>query len=214
MRIYIVRHGETEANIKGVLQGWNDTKLSPLGIDLAEKTGEGLKDIKFDAVFSSPLDRAFNTAKIILNKNNNETPEIKIDDRIKEVNMGTWEGQCFKGPESTIPSDQMELFFSNPFKLGNFPHGENTEEVCKRTQDFLFDIAKNHNYKNVLITTHGFATRAILNFLYDNKEDFWQGRVPYNCAVNILDYKDGKFTFVAKDKVFYDKDQCINRYKM
>ena len=58
MRIYIVRHGETEANKQGYVQGWTDVPLNENGRILAELTGRGMKDIRFDHCFSSPLTRA------------------------------------------------------------------------------------------------------------------------------------------------------------
>ena len=213
MKIYIVRHGETLANKKGVLQGTLDTPLSELGLSLAHKTGVGLKDIHFDICFTSPLDRALNTAKIILEENNFKDTKLVKEDAIKEMNMGDWEGLPFKG-DTPIPVDQSEMFFTNPFNLKPIPNGETTLEVCERTQKFLFDLVKENKYENVLISTHGFATRALLNFMYENKEDFWQGHVPYNCAVNIIEYKDGEFKFIAQDKIFYDKDQIFDHYSI
>lgn len=214
MKIYVVRHGETEANKKGLLQGWCDTDLSELGVDLAVKTGIGLKDVKFDVVYSSPLKRAHDTAKIILSKNNNPNVEIKIDDRIKEISMGDWEGKCIKGPKSVLPKEKVQEFFNNPFCLERFPNGESAKIVCERTQNFLHELVTTKNYDNVLIATHGFALRAMLNCIYDDPKDFWQGHVPYNCAVNIIEYKDGKFNFIAKDKIYYDKDEIVDRYKI
>ena len=213
MKIYIVRHGETLANKKGVLQGTLDTPLSELGLDLAHKTGVGLKDVHFDICFTSPLNRALNTAKIILEENNYKDTKLVEEDAIKEMNMGDWEGLPFKG-DTTIPLDQSEMFFTNPFNLKPIPNGETTKAVCERTQKFLFDLVKENKYENVLISTHGFATRAILNFMYENKEDFWQGHVPYNCAVNIIEYKDDEFKFIAQDKIFYDKDQIFDHYSI
>ena len=214
MKIYIVRHGETEANKNGLLQGWSDTPLSDLGVKLAEYTGEGLKDIKFDAVFSSPLKRAYDTAQIIMNKNNFNNINIQTDNRLKELSMGDWEGKCIKGEKAELPLNKIKLFFENPFLLEAFPNGEDARMVCKRTQDFLNDLVTNHNYENVLIATHGFATRAILNFMYEDKENFWQGNVPLNCSVNIIEYKNGDFNFLEKDKIYYSKDIVIDRYKI
>ena len=212
MKIYIVRHGETLGNKKGLFQGWLDTPLSNLGIKLAEITGEGLKNIKFDKVYASPLKRAYDTAQIIMSKNEYKTPII-FDERIKEINMGDWEGQHFKGENCVLDPKDVVLFHEDPFKLVGFNNGETILEVCKRTQDFLKDIATNED-ETILVATHGLALRAMLNFLYENKQDFWQGHVPYNCCVNIVEYKNNEFKLIEKDKIFYDKDMCIDRYKL
>ena len=212
MKIYIVRHGETEGNKQGLFQGWLDTPLSELGIKLAEITGDGLKDVKFDKVYASPLKRAYDTAKIIISKNNYPCNIIK-EEKIKEVNMGTWEGQPFKGPKCKLNIDDVKLFNSNPFKMGGFENGEKILDVCKRTQDFLKEIATEDDI-NVLVATHGLALRAMLNFLYEDKQNFWQGRVPYNCCVNIVEFKNNQFKLLEKDKIYYSNDLVVDRYKL
>ena len=91
MRIYIVRHGETDANKKGYAQGWTDDPLNNNGEILARNTGQGMKDIRFDCCISSPLIRARKTAEIILGESDNSVP-VSLDDRIIEMNFGRFEG--------------------------------------------------------------------------------------------------------------------------
>ena len=88
MKIYIVRHGETNGNLQGVLQGWTDEPLNEKGRELAIITARALSDIKFDVVISSPLSRAYETAEIILRENRKDTPPIQVDDRLKEMFFG------------------------------------------------------------------------------------------------------------------------------
>lgn len=210
MKIYIIRHGETDANKNAVLQGSSNWPLNEFGIKLAEMTGENMKGIKFDACFSSPLDRARQTAEIILQKTNNNC-EICFDDRIKELNMGIYEGKKFKPDELEVPIIKILLFKYNAFLCGRFKGGENARELCDRTQDFLKELSKK-DYENVLVSTHGCAMRAMLNMLYKRKWSFWQGGVPFNCAVNIVEVKDGKMELIEKDKIYYDEKYKIDRY--
>ena len=139
----------------------------------------------------------------------NDYTSINLDARLKEINMGNWEGKLFK---SELPKNELMQFLSNPILLGHLPGGEGVEQVCKRTQEFLNELVQNCSYDNVLVSTHGFALRALLNCLYENKADFWHGHVPYNCAVNIVEVCDGKCRLIADDKVYYDKADCIDRY--
>ena len=69
IKIYAVRHGETDGNKRGILQGWTDEPLNNKGRELAKITAEGLADVKFDKAYSSPLMRAYETAEIILSQN-------------------------------------------------------------------------------------------------------------------------------------------------
>src|SRR5262249_54302924 len=65
MKLYLVRHGLTEENVSRVIQGWNPGKLSALGIEQAERLAWRLKDVRFDAIYSSDSRRAADTARII-----------------------------------------------------------------------------------------------------------------------------------------------------
>ena len=214
MKIYVIRHGETDANKNGVLQGSSNWPLNDSGIKLAILTGQKMKDIKFDICYSSPLDRALQTASIILKESKNNT-KIEIDERISEINMGNYEGKKFRPGENEVPIIKVLLFKLNAFFVGRFKGGESAADVCKRTQDFLLELSKKENeYQNVLVSTHGCAMRAMLNRLYKNRFNFWQGRVPYNCAVNLIEVKNGKIELIEKDKVYYDSKYIVDRFNL
>ena len=92
--IYITRHGETLYNIMNCVQGWVDSPLTDLGTGLATKLGVGLKNIEFEAVFTSDMPRAIHTAELILDKNlfRNKT-KIVQDQRVREWCFGSMEGK-------------------------------------------------------------------------------------------------------------------------
>lgn len=211
MKIYVIRHGETDANKNGVLQGSSNWPLNEDGIKLAKITGENMKGIKFDACFSSPLDRAKSTAELVLKYSENNI-DVQYDDRLKELDMGIYEGKKIKPDELEVPLIKILLFKWNAFLCGRFKGGENVQELCARTQNFLKELSKK-NYENVLVSTHGCALRAMLNMLYKNKFSYWQGHVPYNCSVSILEANDGKIELIESDKVYYDSKYIVDRYK-
>ena len=93
MFIYIIRHGETDLNSKGVMQGWVDEPLNESGRLLAEITGREMRTqgIRFDGCYSSPLIRAKETAEIVLRESGNPV-DILCDDRIREISFGRFEG--------------------------------------------------------------------------------------------------------------------------
>ena len=205
MLFYIIRHGETNSNLTGLLQGWNDTPLNENGLKLAMITGRELQGVKFDHCISSPLIRAKKTAELILEGSGNDLP-IEIDDRLKEIDFGDYELRDRR-------SKELELFFSDPFQCPQFPNGESVQMVMSRTQECLKELIKRDDDKTYLISTHGCALRAMLNFLYENRDDYWQGHVPYNCCVNIVEAKDGAARLVEKDKVYYPGDLVVDRYR-
>lgn len=205
MRIYIVRHGETEANKQGYVQGWTDVPLNENGRILAELTGRGMKGIRFDHCFSSPLSRARETAEILLRESGNNI-SISFDDRIKEMNFGSFEG-------ISVRDEQVAQFLKDPVVDFKIPGGESIQEVMKRTQEFLKELIAKDDNKTYLVSTHGCALRAMLNFLYENQDDYWHGHIPYNCCVNIINAKNGTATLIADDKIYYDPELAIDRYK-
>ena len=205
MRIYIVRHGETDANREGYLQGWSNDPLNKNGKMLAEITGQKLKGIRFDYCISSPLIRARETAEIILHESENNKP-IVYDDRIKEINFGIFE-------RITIKDELVIRFLKQPIIDYKYPDGESILEVMGRTQSFLKELINRDDDKTYLVSTHGCALRAMLNFLYKEPTDFWRGHVPFNCCVNIIETKDGKATLVADDLVLYNSEYLKDYYQ-
>ena len=87
------------------------------------------------------------------------------------------------------------------------------QQVADRTQDFLKELLARDDDRTYLVTTHGFALRAMLNFLYEDPTDFWHGHVPYNCAVNIIEGKNGEGRLIADDRIYYDPWEAVDRYE-
>ena len=204
MKLYIIRHGETSWNKEKKLQGQRDIMLNENGLRLAELTGEGMKDIEFDLVISSPLIRAKQTAELVMA--GRQLPLI-TDKRILEMSFGKWEGECVNNSE-VLPSDYKDKFYNDPLHCPKAPGGESFQDVLKRTADFYQSLVHNKAYENaaILISTHGAASRCLLANFYEDKEDIWRGGVPKNCSVCIVDVKDGVGTVLEKDKVYYPKE--------
>ena len=208
MKIYLIRHGETDLNAKGLLQGWVDEPLNQNGRRLAVLTGRAMKGIHFDDAISSPLKRAKETAEIVLRESGNRV-RVTTDDRIKEINCGTLEGKPI-----SVMGEAGRLHYEDPFHFAGFPGGENILDVCERTQQFFKELIMRDDGKTYLIGIHGCALRAILNPLYGDPTDFWQERVPYNCCVSIVEAKKGTARLIEADKIYYDERMIVDRYRM
>ena len=131
--------------------------------------------------------------------------QIEIDERIKEMHFGTSEGL-------KITDDIKHRFFTDPFKYGKFPEGESVQDVCTRTREFLDELIALDDDKTYLISTHGCAMRALLNQLYDDPSDYWQGHVPFNCEVNIIEAKNGVAKILEANKIYYDPEQIVDHF--
>ena len=177
--IYIIRHGKTELNKANVLQGRSNYPLNEEGIRQAEETAKLLESVEFDHVYSSPLIRAVQTAEIIASN-----CEIKIDQRLIEMDYGQYEGTDHKN----MP-EEVRTFFSD-FIHNPAPDGmEQLSEVVRRTGEFLEDIRDLEG--NILISTHAIAMKGLLeNLTPDSQGGYWSKYIG-NCAVYVADNKDG-----------------------
>lgn len=212
MLIYIIRHGETDLNTEGIIQGATDEPLNETGRELAAVTGRNMRGIRFDACISSPLIRAVETAEIVLRESGNQDIPMTFDERIKEINAGVYERK--KMTEGPLPLKTAELFYKDPFRFPGFPEGETVLETCRRTQEFLRELAARDDGKTYLVSLHGFALRAMLNPLYEDPSDFWHGHPPFNCVVNIVEAEHGNMRLIADDRLYYDASLAVNKYKI
>ena len=144
MKLLLTRHGQTDWNIEGKVQGITDTELNQTGIKQAEETREKLLNEKIDVIITSPLKRAKNTAEII---GKNRAIPIIIDDEIKERFFGKLEGKTRK------EFDFDELW---NYKLDKqYEDAESVGALFERVKGFLTKINENYKDTTVLVVTHG-----------------------------------------------------------
>lgn len=138
--IYIVRHGQTNWNVEGRYAGRIDVELNDRGRKQAQEIREKLKEVTLDAVISSPLIRAQETAKIISNRDT-----VDVDERIIERCNGDLEGML----KVDAPKD---IDFNDPNETRY--NIENIVDFKERIYDFFEEIKEKYKGKNVLIVTH------------------------------------------------------------
>lgn len=148
MELYIVRHGQTDSNIKKLYDNiLLDEDINEMGIKQAKKLRDKIENIKFDVIYSSPLLRAKHTASIINVQNN----EIIIDKRLQERNPGNLKGK----PLESINREE----YWNYHSLIKYGTEESMESLFSRVQDFL-DELKTKDYDKVLIVAHSGVSKA------------------------------------------------------
>lgn len=204
MKLYIIRHGQTDWNRAHRLQGRTDIPLNEWGRLVAELTREGLKDVAFDAAFTSPLIRAKETAELVLE--GRHIPIIE-DERIIEVNFGAYEGESFQ-----LDNENLQNFFSKPEVYYPVDGSESMESILERTGDFLSELYQNPKYQDstILISTHGAALCGLLcNIKKWEKADFWKGGLHKNCGFSIVEVLDGVPKILEEAIVAYDEEALI-----
>ena len=168
--LYIVRHGQTEWNQEGRLQGHMDSPLTKLGELQARSLYEPLKNVQFDCIYSSPSLRALHTAELITGNKKGEI--VKIDE-FKEIYFGEWEGQLEKNLEKKFP-EQFTPFKEAPHLYRN-DSGESFFDVQKRVLPKLSEIINKHTGSNILIVAHNVVIKIILAHFQDSPmADIWK----------------------------------------
>ena len=187
MKIWLVRHGQTNLNKYKLMQGITDEPLNDIGRSQGEKARKFVEDIEFDAVYASPLIRAIETASIVSGL---PMSDVIIDKRITEVDFGKYE--LCKYSKLGI---RMSLYWALP-EVFSAPDGvEDLKSMISRSQSFLKDI-ENKNYKNVLIASHGGILRAMNGYLLDRRNGLrWRPKM-HNCEIRVYSSSDGTHSFI------------------
>lgn len=157
MNLYIMRHGTTVWNEKGISQGRSQNRLSKEGKLLAQKQAEKFKNVKFDIIISSPLMRTMQTANIM-----NAFHGVKIvkDERLTEIDQGIFTGRH----KDSLTSEEWILKNKHDKSCGM----ETLEEVYERVLDF-YNFLKTTKYEDVLVITHN-RDASMLSHLATNKK--------------------------------------------
>ncbi len=194
MLIYLMRHGETDWNVQFRLQGSTDVPLNENGRAEARQTAKALGRIPFDMVYTSPLSRARETAEIIAEGRN--IPVLPKED-LKEMNFGIYEGHSSR----TWP--EIKAIFDDP--VGYVPKGgESYQQMDERCRSFLTMLAAQEGtYEHVLVCAHGALLKGMIRIVENRPlERFWDGPPQKNCAVTLVECKNGQFTLLEQGKVY------------
>jgi broad specificity phosphatase PhoE len=155
---WLVRHGQTDWNIERRFQGRTDIPLNETGITQAHTLAQTLTGQTFAAIYSSPLQRALQTAQVL--SEHLQLP-IQIEPGLVESAHGDWEGMCLEDIKAQYP-ELIQARRQNP--LENRPPGnaESIPEVAARMAAAANSIAQHHPQERVLITSHGLALAALI----------------------------------------------------
>jgi len=197
--LYVVRHGETEANKNHLMQGVLDAPLTPEGVLQVQSTAENLRHVHFDAIFSSDLPRTMRTAEII---RLDRQLAIQTSKLLRERNFGKFEGKPVSEYREAIrhlleKKEKLSEEEQWKFNLGN--DIETEEDLASRMLVQMREIAISHPRKTILVATHGAAMRFFLMRTgYAKYGELPGGTVPNAAYAKIL--SDGIDFFVKEVK--------------
>lgn len=162
MRLSLIRHGQTEWNAEGRYTGQTDIPLNDVGRAQARQLVEQLKENPPDAIFSSDLKRATETAAIIANR---FEVAVHVDRRLREINQGVWEGMHFDEIRKRY-AEEFAARIAKPLDVAP-PGGESIGQVQKRVLSAVAEIMQKNQGSHVAIVAHGLVL-AIIKAHFEN----------------------------------------------
>ncbi|KAF9014026.1 phosphoglycerate mutase-like protein [Cyathus striatus] len=185
-RVYLVRHGETDANKQGIIQGHLNTLLNDVGMKQAELVGDALKQIDFDEAYTSDLSRAKHTANAILKYH----PEVHLveDEELRERFMGELQGQSF-WPGSKISATNSTSEVSKDFSRRTILWWN------RKVLDRVTQMKVREEPYHILVTTHGGVIGTLVqNLVQSRKASCKKGVVISKCAnasITVIELEEG-----------------------
>ncbi|MDO4173403.1 MAG: histidine phosphatase family protein [Eubacteriales bacterium] len=201
--VYFIRHGTTENNIGGRFQGKTDIPLGEVGRKQAACLGERFASVPLDAVYTSPLQRAYQTAQGVCAKRNLQP--ILCDD-LREIDGGALEGRTNDENIRDYPV-AMQAFRSNPSAFAP-PHGESARQVHARVTAAVHDIVRRHPGQSVAVVSHGFALLCSVGCLGIPFEQL-EPRILANASVTCVAFdQDGEFEILFYNDQSHLPEDC------
>lgn len=204
IRLFLIRHGQSEWNADGKIQGHIDVNLSPKGKAEARMIAQRLKDEPLTNAYTSDLSRASVTAKIIAEKHNNlfvtQTPLLR------EADLGKWQGHTSEELKELFP-DEFSRYKLNPVE-NRPPDGERLEEVIERSLQFLEMLNGENMSGNVLVVGHGGSIRGLICAAFGLSAEFFRRIRLDNAGLTIIDLEDDRPVLVLLN------DTCHLRAKI
>ena len=191
--IIFLRHGQAENNTKRILAGRTEgVPLTKTGVEQAERIAKYLKHMDISAIYSSPIERASNTAKIVADYN---SLNYKLDDRLIEIEMGKFTRMNYDDMFAKYGNVFLKFYENDPIiakcEVETFP------EVQKRVLDMVGYIVKKHKHQNVVLVTHMDPIKSMLSTVMDLKPKTLFELIIANASLTIVKEQDEKFSLSA-----------------
>ena len=191
MKLYIIRHAETEYNRKGIIQGSEvDSDINDVGESQANSFYEYYKNINFDKIYVSDLKRTFQTIRRFTEKGSSY-------EKLKEFNEISWGVNQGKSDDLEDYAELIDTWLAG--NLDNkFEEGESPNEMSVRLVKG-FDKVLDDDHDTVLLCIHGRALRILLSKIIDNDLTKMDKYVHSNTGLYILEYKNGKYEILGSN---------------
>jgi probable phosphoglycerate mutase len=186
--LYLIRHGQTDWNVQRKMQGHTNIPLNELGRHQARSIQDFFLKNPVEKVFSSDLDRAFQTAEIATNSKS----IIKLEG-LREVNLGSIEGSTEAEIVALHGAEAWQSWISlDPKANYAFPGGETHQQCLQRILESLQNLFLTHEFKKAAVCTHGLLIRRLAHYL---RPDYTELLPIPNCGIYEVEWKDERLCF-------------------
>ncbi|WP_336046721.1 histidine phosphatase family protein [Solibacillus ferritrahens] len=197
LRLYLVRHGQTEWNIQKRMQGWKDSALTEQGVNNAIALGKRLEGVEFVAAYSSTSERTIETAKLIIGERN---LPISTNENLREMYLGEWEGKTHEEIKVSYP-EQYKNFGKKP-ALYEPAGGETFEQLTNRAINVLNYIISEHESGNILVITHSVILKSLLMHAKGrNITDLLAPPFIHDTSLSIMEIKNGEYCILSEGDI-------------
>lgn len=185
MRLLLIRHGETLWNKEEIFRGQVEVPLNETGIDQAKHIAKLLQKAPIDAVYSSPLGRALETARLIAEPHG---LIVLSEPGLTDLDYGSWQGLSHQQVKEQYP-ELYQVWLTAPQKL-RFEHGESLADVRSRALDTVNRLAVLHHNHNVVAVSHRVVIKLLVCAILGlGASGFWAIRQD-TCAINVIEHDE------------------------
>ena len=191
-QVIIVRHGETEWNLKGIRQGHLDSRLTSKGIAQAKALGARLGREKFTSLYSSDLGRAVETAQAIANVTGHA---IVTDARLRERHLGIFQGLNGDEISAKHPEERRLMRSEGPGYV--IPGGESMVQQVERNIACLDELAAKHQGEQIVVVTHGGVVSGFFRHTLEISLEAPRRFEFVNAGINVFAHEDGNWMLLT-----------------
>lgn len=205
--IVLVRHGETESNRLGVFRGRLDVPLNDVGRAQAEGLAAALAGESMAAVYSSPLARAWDTARALAGRHGLAPV---VDEAFNNIDLGAWQGKDKSRIERDEP-DLWRLWITDPERLALPGGGETLAGVRARSHRRALELVREHEGTRFAIVTHRSVLKLLGGALLGIEDPFWKLYLD-NAGYCVVAHEGGRFVLEKWNESCHVRDRVIERY--
>ena len=199
--IIFLRHGQAENNTKRILAGRTEgVPLTKTGVEQAERIAKYLKHMDISAIYSSPIERASNTAKIVADYN---SLSYELDDRLIEIEMGKFTRMNYDDMFAKYGNIFLKFYENDPVIAEH--EVETFLEVQRRILDMVTHVVKKHKNENVILVTHMDPIKSMLSIVMDLKPKTLFELIIANASLTIIKEQENKFSLSAINAMDVDR---------